>query len=595
MAAIDGRRASTEHLSQGLDRAALNVYTHADHHLVAPLRDGQDTSRKSSDTGEAADPNLASLNNLRRLSGKVKQKTVKAFQPLHKKQKSTDSETAPTLAPAPSGAADDARMYKPVPEQKGPDFKEVIKHPISSVQSALHGASGAKFSEALDNPVIAHGAEVSIVRAYDEVKSAKSEGAKESALVDLESLKKERQDAYVRWTFDRHVLKANEKKGIADMRWLDYGHNLLRYYVEHYGDQYIDRNPNLPEPSEEAFNTSMERLVMISTPYQMLVMRFRHIYRWENRTETALYLGAYAFFWAINYLAGAFILALIAVVLQRRLYPPTAEDIREDIIRSEDAERTALNLTQLIEQHGAHGWVEALRQDLGPWFLLQLEDIANVLEIWRNFYEWRDPKRTMISLILLVQVWLATTFIPLSMFIKLAQLSAGILFFGLFPIASRYPQYRLLASPMKWLFWKVPTDAEWAIARLQVEAAHRKEALRQISPSRDPDGDEQADSESGNDGEDEVSLGHFHCTSHSHHGDLCLTSKGVKYKTAVRSHVLWELHFDDITVLQKVGAGEGLLFVLASGEGHRVSGLKSRNEVFTQIIGYSGLRWQVTG
>lgn len=75
-----------------------------------------------------------------------------------------------------------------------------------------------------------------------------------------------------------------------------------------------------------------------------------------------------------------------------------------------------------------------------------------------SFYEWRDPKRTMISLILLVQVWLATTFIPLSMFIKLAQLSAGILFFGLFPIASRYPQYRLLASPMKWLFWKVPTD-----------------------------------------------------------------------------------------------------------------------------------------
>ncbi|KAL9009748.1 MAG: hypothetical protein Q9173_005247, partial [Seirophora scorigena] len=592
MAAIDGRRASTEHLSQGLGRAALNVYAHADHHLVAPLRDGQDTSRKSSDTGEGGDPNLASLNNLRHLSGKVKQKTVKAFQPRHKKQKSTHSETAPTLAPAPFGPADDARMYYPLPEQKGPDFKEVIKHPISSVQSALHGASGAKFSEALDNPVIAHGAEVRIVRAYDEVKSAESEDAKESALVNLESLKKERQDAYARWTFDRHILKANEKKGKAEMRWLDYGHNLLRYYVEHYGDQYIDRNPNLPEPSEEAFNTSMERLVMVSTPYQILVMKLRHIYRWDNRTETALYLGAYAFLWAINYLAGAFILALIAVVLQRRLYPPTLEDVREDIIRSEDAGRTALNLTQLIEQYGAHGWVEVLRQDLGPWFLLQLEDIANVLEIWRNFYEWRDPKRTIISLILLIQVWLSITFIPLSMFIKLAQLSAGILFFGLFPVASRYPQYRLLASPMKWLFWKVPTDAEWAIARLQVEAAHRKEALRQISPSRDPDGDEQAGSGSGNNGDDEVSLGRFQCTSQSHHGDLCVTSKGVKYKTAVRSHVLWELHFDDITMLQKVGAGEGLLFVLASGEGHRVSGLKSRNEVFTQIIGYSGLRWQ---
>ena len=72
------------------------------------------------------------------------------------------------------------------------------------------------------------------------------------------------------------------------------------------------------------------------------------------------------------------------MVLKRKFYPPTLEDIREDIKRSEDVERTALNLTQLIEQHGAHGWVDALREDLGPWLLLQTEDFANVLEIWRK-------------------------------------------------------------------------------------------------------------------------------------------------------------------------------------------------------------------
>ena len=61
----------------------------------------------------------------------------------------------------------------------------------------------------------------------------------------------------------------------------------------------------MPEPSEEAINTSMERLVMVSTPYQMLFMKIRHIYRWDNPTETALYLGVYIFLWAANYLAGA--------------------------------------------------------------------------------------------------------------------------------------------------------------------------------------------------------------------------------------------------------------------------------------------------
>ena len=58
---------------------------------------------------------------------------------------------------------------------------------------------------------------------------------------------------------------------------------------------------------------------------------------------------------------------------------------------------------------------------------------------------------------------------------------------------------------------------------------------------------------------------------------------------------MWDLPLDDITVLQKVGSGQGLLFVASSGESYRVSGLKSRNEVFTQIIGYSRLHWQVTG
>ena len=46
---------------------------------------------------------------------------------------------------------------------------------------------------------------------------------------------------------------------------------------------------------------------MISSPYQMMLMKIRHIYRWDNQTETALYLGAYIFLWAANYLTGAFV------------------------------------------------------------------------------------------------------------------------------------------------------------------------------------------------------------------------------------------------------------------------------------------------
>lgn len=116
--------------------------------------------------------------------------------------------------------------------------------------------------------------------------------------------------------------------------------------------------------------------------------------------------------------------------------------------------------------------------------------------------------------------------------------------------------------------------------------------------STPPSDEKHADSKQDDPGEDqkrEFSLGQFHCTSQGHHGDLCVTSTGVKYKTAIRSHILWELHYENLTMLQKVGTGEGLLFVDVNGEGYRVSGLKARNEVFTQIVGYSNLRWQVSG
>lgn len=143
---------------------------------------------------------------------------------------------------------------------------------------------------------------------------------------------------------------------------------------------------------------------MTSTPYQVVLMKIRDIYRWEDPMETGVYLGSYLFLWAIDHLAGAAVgyaitfwspritlltrsikvLGLIWLVLRRHFYPPTAEDLREHIGRSEDVEQTATNLTQLIEQHGSRGWVDALIKELGPRSLLALTDMADSLEIMRK-------------------------------------------------------------------------------------------------------------------------------------------------------------------------------------------------------------------
>lgn len=44
---------------------------------------------------------------------------------------------------------------------------------------------------------------------------------------------------------------------------------------------------------------------MTSMQYQVLLMKVRHIYRWDDPLETAIFLGAYIFLWLIGHLAGA--------------------------------------------------------------------------------------------------------------------------------------------------------------------------------------------------------------------------------------------------------------------------------------------------
>ena len=243
-------RPSTEQLSQGLDRASYNIYHNPHRHLVAPLQPTTPAEQGETSAHSLEDGNPGTgRNRLRRISKKlsenVKTTADVVFHPTHHtKAKSIDPTTVPVLAPPPPEDDEDERLFHDAPEQKGPTFKEVVKHPVSTVQSALHGASGAKFAETMDNQVVAHGAGVRLVRAYDELANAKSNQDKTKAADNLEQLKKTRQDAFVRWTLDRHVLmvrrvpphstswpnlsnfRAQGENGRKSIQWVDYGHHV---------------------------------------------------------------------------------------------------------------------------------------------------------------------------------------------------------------------------------------------------------------------------------------------------------------------------------------------------------------------------------
>lgn len=59
--------------------------------------------------------------------------------------------------------------------------------------------------------------------------------------------------------------------------------------------------------------------------------------------------------------------------------------LREDIKHRENVHVTALSLNEFIEKKGEENWVDEILQDLGPWLMVQLSDLANFFESIRKF------------------------------------------------------------------------------------------------------------------------------------------------------------------------------------------------------------------
>jgi hypothetical protein len=77
--------------------------------------------------------------------------------------------------------------------------------------------------------------------------------------------------------------------------------------------------------------------------------------------------------------------AIVYLVMERHIHGNTIEDLREDVKRREDQRLTALSITELIEKEGDEMWSDKLLQELGPWLMIQLSDLANSFESMRKY------------------------------------------------------------------------------------------------------------------------------------------------------------------------------------------------------------------
>ncbi|KEQ90460.1 hypothetical protein AUEXF2481DRAFT_704308 [Aureobasidium subglaciale EXF-2481] len=422
------------------------------------------------------------------LDGKRHAAAAKLRKALHisKPSDTSPTDTQPILANDSTVKAYRSRLGHDLPEPTKISVHGLLHHPVDTIKDKISAQSSDQATANIATKEISHGQEVELIKAEDRVESAATKEEQAAAIQERDHLIKDRQNMYVRWTTDRHVTQCRvlpdniSRKPLSDFErrtfqgdtaidWNEYGRHLTQYYAQQYGGQYIGYGSSPPAPTKESIMPNIERVIIASAAFQRVMMMTRQIYRWENPTTTAVVLVLYMTLVYYGLLLPGILSGLVYLVLRHRMLQKTLEDVRADLERTEEQSQDPLDLTEFIEKQRDGSWMERLQEVMGPWVMIQLADAANMFEILRNLYEWRVPSRTMATLSILVSGIVVTTFVPINILVKSSLFGAGVVFFGLFPLGTNFPEYRLLASVPRRVFWNIPTHAEWAIKSLQAE------------------------------------------------------------------------------------------------------------------------------
>ncbi|KAK6498747.1 hypothetical protein TWF481_011321 [Arthrobotrys musiformis] len=478
----------------------------------------------------------------------------------------------------------------------------------------------------------------------------------------LRELKIARQKMLVNWVSDRHIRSASVVRGkvlkypdldetIEKEGFMKYFGDLALYFSQRFIPIYTSPWEEVPRYENTRTLSHVERIAIGIAPFQEWAMVIRNVYRWEDPVKTARWMAIYTVLWWSGCLITFSYAYLISRVLRNRQDWNHVKRVKGAIYRARDQQQSVRRITELIERHGSDGWVEALPDSFGSWAQLKLGDFADALEIIRNFYEWRDPEQTALTLVFFGVCLFIGVFTDLAYCWRIVTFVFGLWFFVSSPIASRYPRYRLVVSPFKWVFWGIPTHADVAYSEFRADAANavsdpnmkKKSARRNAKRRRAADfetpvmviDDDHEDGEEGDEGyttspdlddednydPEELISPHdmerdpeslkgkhyigmiycgFRCIYRGHPGKLYLSDYGLVFETEVNKKVILEVKWRDIRKIEKqetlslgkVGKVHALGVALVCGERIKFEAMLRRDMAFNRIIGFSGLQWQ---
>lgn len=247
-----------------------------------------------------------------------------------------------TLAPSPKPTEMPHRLDDHPPDEGIHGIKDFVHQPVQTIKAKAVRKTNREVAGNVSTAEVSHAHDVELILAQDHMEKAQTEEERSSAHQDLEVLKRARQDLFVRWTMDRHVLKIRqlEKKpflhkgrtefmtkdesGQHKMDWKAYGSHLALLYAEKYGGQYIGSSAEPPPASQETISAGIERMLVASTPWQEVIMHIRRIYRWDNANETLTYFIIFLILWAIDCVASAIVSTSLSCFSHSRIKARTA-------------------------------------------------------------------------------------------------------------------------------------------------------------------------------------------------------------------------------------------------------------------------------
>ncbi|KAL8680061.1 MAG: hypothetical protein Q9186_003700 [Xanthomendoza sp. 1 TL-2023] len=253
---------------------------------------------------------------------------------------------------------------------------------------------------------------------------------------------------------------------------------------------------------------------------------------------------------------------------------PWQEALRESMQRTHDQRSNAYQFGELVDKHGRKHWLEPLLDELGPFMQLQLNDMGNMLEVFAN----------------------------------------------------RFPKYRYLVSPFKWVLWDIPTNAEWSFQYLRRNAQTTREKLieravdyidagekggRPLSrqtPNITVNGIESGEDEDWHSASSSTSILNrsdvvsYRAFSQGAIGRLIVYSAGVRFVRSVKRKEVWRHSFLELAEMRKQDgsavsklprvSSQSLELKFIDSSKIVVEGMRERDAAFSSIIGLSGLQWQ---